>query len=89
MSIRWIAGALPWVAVVRVIPLQVQAGLTMQDVHNAYLAGGIAQPIQVATRTLGSEGDPGNAACRGVVCKASIAVGGGRLGSLRRRLMDL
>ena len=60
----------------------------MQDAHSAYPAGGIDQPTQVATRTLGSEGDPDSAAYRGVECKASIAVDESRLGSSRRRLMD-
>jgi hypothetical protein len=80
---------LPLVAAVREIPLQVQAGLRKRDAHSAYLAEGIDQPIQVATRIWGSEDDPDSAAYRGVVCKVSIAVGESRLGSSRRRLMDL
>ena len=69
---------LPLVVAVRGIPLQVQADLRMQDGHSACLAEGIAQPTLDATRTLGSGGAPDSAACRGVVCKASIAVGESR-----------
>jgi hypothetical protein len=77
------------VAVVQEIPLQVQAGLKTRGDHSACPAGGTVQPIQVATRISGSVDDPDSAACRGVVCKVSIAVGESRLGSSRRRLMDL
>jgi len=61
----------------------------MQDAHSACLAEGTAQPIQVATRILGSEGARDSAACRGEECMASIAVGENRSGSSQRRLMDL
>jgi len=68
--------------------LLVLAGLKMQDAHSACLAEGTAQPIQVATRILGSEGALDSAACRGEECMASIAVGENRSGSSQRRLMD-
>jgi len=80
---------LPLEDAVQAIPLQVLADLMSQDDHSAYLAEGTAQPTRVATHTLGSEDDPGSAACHGVECKASTVVGESRSGSSRRRLMDL
>lgn len=70
-------------------PLQVRGDQTMQDEHSACRAGGTGQPTQAAGHRWASGGDPGSAACRGVECKASIAVGESRLGSWRRQLMDL
>lgn len=80
---------LPLVVAGREKPLQVRAGLRLQDVHSACLAERTAQPTQVATRTLGSEDALDSAAYRGVGCRASTAAGESRWGSLRRRLMDL
>jgi hypothetical protein len=79
---------LPLVVVVQERPWQEQEALMSQDGRSACLAGGIVQPTQVATHTLGSEGGPDNAACHGAACRASIAVGENRLGSSRRQSMD-
>jgi hypothetical protein len=60
--------------------LQARTDLMSQGEHTACPGEGNAQPIQVvavARTWLGSEGAPDSAAYRGVVCKASIAVGGG------------
>jgi hypothetical protein len=80
---------LPWVVAEQEIPWQGQEGLTTQGGHSACRVEGTAQPIQVSTRRSGFGDGPGSAACRDVACKASIAVGESRLGSLRRQLMDL
>lgn len=63
---------------VQATPLPVLAGPMSQGDRSACLAGDIGQPTQVATRTLGSEGAPDSAACRGVGCKASTAAGENR-----------
>jgi hypothetical protein len=68
------------VGAVPAIPWLAQGGPTTRGAHSAYQAGGIALPIQVATRTWASEGALGSAAYRGEVCKESTAAGGGRLG---------
>jgi hypothetical protein len=80
---------LQWVVAEQEIPLRVQAGPKTLGDHSACPPEGTAQPIQVSTRILGFGDGPGNAACRDVACKASIAVGESRLGSLRRQSMDL
>jgi hypothetical protein len=73
-------------------PLQAQAGLKLQGDHSASLVeehNGL--PTQVAGGNpleFGAALD--NAACRGEVCKASIAVGDlGKSDWSGRRLMDL
>jgi len=70
-------------------PLPAQAHPKSQDDRSAYLAEGTGQPIQVATRTLGSEGARGSVAFRDGACRASIAAGAGTLGWSQLRLMDL
>lgn len=80
---------LPLVVAVQEKPLQAQGDLMSAHVHSAYPVEGSAQPIQVATRTLGFEAALGNAACHGVVCKENTAVDEGRSGSSGRQSMDL
>ena len=77
------------VVAVRERPWQAQEDQRMQDDRSAFPVEGTDLPIQVATGRSGSEDAQGNAACRGEVCRASIAAGASRLGSSRRRLMDL
>jgi hypothetical protein len=84
-------GYLQWAVAELGRPLQAQAALKSQDAHNACLAEGSGLPTQVAKGIPWEfEAALGNAACRGEVCKASIAAGGlHKLGSSARRLMDL
>jgi hypothetical protein len=71
-------------------PLQARAGLKSQGAHSAYPAGGNGLPTQVARHIPLVFGVAlGSAACRGEVCKASIAADGLRMsGSSARQLMD-
>lgn len=85
---------LPLVASEQETPLQVQTDLTSQgDRTAAYPGEDNAQPNQVVAAAAGIwafAGAPDSAAYRGVVCRASIAVGGeDRSGSSQRLLMDL
>jgi hypothetical protein len=72
-------------------PLQGQAALMLQGAHSASLVEHNGLPTQVAGDNpleFGAALD--NAACRGEVCKASIAVGDlGKSDWSGRRLMDL
>lgn len=73
--------------------MQVQTDLTSQgDRTAAYPGEDNAQPNQVVAAAAGIwafAGAPDSAAYRGVVCRASIAVGGeDRSGSSQRLLMD-
>jgi len=71
-------------------PLRARADLKSRDAHSAYPAGGNGLPTRVAKDTpleFGVALD--NAACRGEVCKASIAADDLHMsGSSARRLMD-
>lgn len=70
--------------------MQAPGDLKRRDGRSACLAEGNGQPIQGAMGSPWVFGaDPGSAACRGGVCRESIAVGDWRKsGSSGRRLMD-